>query len=185
MAQTSVPASTRPRTLGSSPGLTLARRVAPKATIFACFHFSLRACSKNSASFGLEPGQPPSMNVTPSSSSFRAMRSLSSTEYEMPSVCAPSRSVVSKISTNGRESFSGMRGFVGFGLFLEFLQVTELVHAIEQAGARERIDWELQRRLAGPADRLRLQVDRDLEILVLRARRDERRMRRGLDGDRD
>lgn len=98
IAHTSVPASTRPRTLASSAGLRPARRVAPKATILACFQVIVRACSKNAASFGLDPGQPPSMNATPSSSSLRAMRSLSSTEYEMPSVCPPSRRVVSKIS---------------------------------------------------------------------------------------
>ena len=56
------------------------RRVAPNATILAFVHVSFRACSKNRASLGLEPGQPPSMKAKPSSSSFRAMRSLSSTE---------------------------------------------------------------------------------------------------------
>ena len=54
-----------------------------------------RARAKNSASLGFEPGQPPSMKATPSSSSRRAMRSLSSQEREIPSRWVPSRSVVS------------------------------------------------------------------------------------------
>ena len=44
---------------------------------------------------GFEPGQPPSMKVTPNASSCSAMRSLSSSVYEMPSRCVPSRKVVS------------------------------------------------------------------------------------------
>jgi hypothetical protein len=72
-----------------------ARRVEPKATIFEFLSFSLPAALKKAISFGLDPGHPPSMKWMPSPSSFPAMRSLSLTEYEIPSVCAPSRSVVS------------------------------------------------------------------------------------------
>ena len=56
---------------------------------------SLRAAAKNSMSFGLEPGQPPSMNGKPYSSSMRATRSLSASERVMFSPCVPSRRVVS------------------------------------------------------------------------------------------
>ena len=57
MQQTSVPASTRARTLGASCGLSFARRVAPKATILAFFHVSCRAAWKKATSLGLDPGQ--------------------------------------------------------------------------------------------------------------------------------
>ncbi len=57
------------------------------------------ARAKNSASFGLAPGQPPSMKVTPRWSSCSATRSLSSTVSERPSCWEPSRRVVSKTST--------------------------------------------------------------------------------------
>jgi len=70
-------------------------RVDPNAVYFACESFSRRAASKNAASRGLEPGQPPSMYAIPSSSSARATRSLSSTEKLMSSPCVPSRRVVS------------------------------------------------------------------------------------------
>src|SRR5690606_13455643 len=53
------------------------------------------ARAKNSVSFGIAPGQPPSMNPTPRSSSSRATANLSAMEYEIPSRWAPSRSVVS------------------------------------------------------------------------------------------
>ena len=53
------------------------------------------AAAKNSMSFGLEPGQPPSIAGIPNSSSARAIRSLSCKERINPSLCAPSRSVVS------------------------------------------------------------------------------------------
>ena len=79
----------------SSSGDPPTRQVAPKAVTSAVDHATSRARSKNSASFGFEPGQPPSMKATPSSSSRRAMRSLSAHESEMPSRCVPSRSVVS------------------------------------------------------------------------------------------
>ena len=62
------------------PGVVPARRVDENVTSFACFRrSSLWARAKNSSSFGLLPGQPPSMYCTPSSSIFCAMRSLSST----------------------------------------------------------------------------------------------------------
>jgi hypothetical protein len=41
---------------------------------------SVRALRKNSVSFGIAPGQPPSMKPTPNSSSSRATASLSTTE---------------------------------------------------------------------------------------------------------
>src|SRR4051794_19383581 len=95
-----VPASTRLRNVASSSTLPLTRRVDPKATsvdVSSCS--SVRARRKNSSSFGLAPGQPPSMKCTPRWSSCWAIRSLSSTVSETPSTCAPSRRVVSKIST--------------------------------------------------------------------------------------
>jgi hypothetical protein len=55
----------------------------------------LAARAKNSVSLGIAPGQPPSMNPTPSSSRSGAIASLSATDRFMPSCCAPSRSVVS------------------------------------------------------------------------------------------
>ena len=42
-------------------GAYFARRVLPKAAIFACLNLCFRASVKNSMSFGFEPGQPPSM----------------------------------------------------------------------------------------------------------------------------
>ncbi len=90
--------SSSARTWASSPTFTPALRVAPKATSWALRSFSSPAAAraKNSVSLGIAPGQPPSMKPTPNSSSNRATASLSLTEYEMPSRCAPSRSVVSK-----------------------------------------------------------------------------------------
>ena len=79
----------------SSSGPPPTRQVEPNAQISARRQLASRARWKNSASFGFDPGQPPSMNVTPSSSSRRAIRSLSSQESEIPSRCVPSRSVVS------------------------------------------------------------------------------------------
>jgi hypothetical protein len=58
---TGVCASTRARMLGSSSQRFAWWRVLPKAAIRAVRSSSERARSKNSASFGLEPGQPPSM----------------------------------------------------------------------------------------------------------------------------
>ena len=70
-------------------------RVLPNAASFAVCQVSLRAAAKNSMSFGLEPGQPPSMNGKPYSSSMRATRSLSASESVMFSPWVPSRRVVS------------------------------------------------------------------------------------------
>ena len=42
-------------------GLGSPFRVIENAASLACFHFSFLASSKNSWSFGFEPGQPPSM----------------------------------------------------------------------------------------------------------------------------
>ena len=73
-------ASSSARTCGSSSTRTPALRVAPNATSCACRSFSsVRARAKNSVSFGSAPGQPPSMNPTPTSSSSRATASLSAT----------------------------------------------------------------------------------------------------------
>jgi len=92
---TGVPASSSARMLASSSGPAPARQVEPKAARSARFQGRSRARAKNSASLGFEPGQPPSMKAIPSSSRRRAMRSLSSTEREIPSRWVPSRRVVS------------------------------------------------------------------------------------------
>ncbi len=78
---TEVSASTSARICGSSSTATPALRVAPNATSTAFFSCSsVRARAKNSVSFGMAPGQPPSMKPTPSSSSSLATASLSTTE---------------------------------------------------------------------------------------------------------
>src|SRR6185369_3027524 len=101
MQTADVPAATRFASVGSSSTLPLTRRVEPNATRVEVVSFSsVAARRKNSSSFGLAPGQPPSIQVMPRWSSCSAMRSLSSTVSEMPSSCEPSRSVVSKISTS-------------------------------------------------------------------------------------
>ena len=66
----------------ASLDLEWAGAIAPKATITACRRFSspFAARAKNSVSFGIAPGQPPSMKPTPSWSSSRATASLSATE---------------------------------------------------------------------------------------------------------
>ena len=62
----------------SSAAFTLGRRVAPKATKVAFLSFnSFFARLKNSVSFGLAPGHPPSINPTPRSSRWRAIANLS------------------------------------------------------------------------------------------------------------
>ena len=89
--------SSNARTWGSAAAVVPALRVAPNATSAACRSASSPAAAraKNSVSLGSAPGQPPSMNPTPSASRWRATASLSATEYEIPSRWAPSRSVVS------------------------------------------------------------------------------------------
>ena len=73
-----------------------ARRVDPNAASVAVRSASsVLARAKNSASLGLDPGQPPSMKPTPRSSRWRATVSLSATESDSPSCCVPSRRVVS------------------------------------------------------------------------------------------
>ncbi len=99
MQTVEVPASMRLRKVASSSTLPFGRRVDPKATsveLVSCSSVPARA--KNSMSFGLAPGHPPSMYPTPSWSSCSAMRSLSSTVADTPSTWRPSRKVVSKIS---------------------------------------------------------------------------------------
>ena len=92
---TGVSAATSSRRLGSSSGRFARWRVEPKAASFARSQRIDRAAAKNSMSLGFEPGQPPSMNGIPNSSSMRATRSLSASDRVMFSPCVPSRSVVS------------------------------------------------------------------------------------------
>ena len=74
------PESRRAATRGSSAACAPGRRVAPNAASCACSQFQLGpARGKNSVSLGLAPGQPPSMNPTPSSSRCAAIASLSPT----------------------------------------------------------------------------------------------------------
>ena len=88
--------SRRAATCGSSAAATPALRVEPNAASVACRRSSsVCARRKNSVSFGIAPGQPPSMNPTPSRSRCRAITSLSATVRFRPSCCAPSRRVVS------------------------------------------------------------------------------------------
>jgi hypothetical protein len=95
MVHTLVPASTSFCSWGSSAAATFARRVLPKAVMRALVQVISRARSKNSTSFGLLPGQPPSMNETPNASRRSAILILSSHDRLMPSPCVPSRRVVS------------------------------------------------------------------------------------------
>ena len=92
---TGVSASTSSWRFGSASGRFDRWRVDPNAASFACSQRVVRAAAKNSMSFGLEPGQPPSMNGKPYSSSIRATRSLSASESVMFSPWVPSRRVVS------------------------------------------------------------------------------------------
>ncbi len=87
------------RTFSSSSTAMFLRRVLPKAHSFAFTRFSSCAFSKNSMSFGFETGLPASIYATPKPSSTFAMASLSDTEKDIPSLCAPSRRVVSSISS--------------------------------------------------------------------------------------
>ena len=57
---TGVSAATSSRRFGSSSALFERWRVEPKAASFAVCQVIVRAALKNSMSFGLEPGQPPS-----------------------------------------------------------------------------------------------------------------------------
>ena len=74
--------SSSARTCRSSVAFRPALRVAPNATSAACRSCSSPAAArvKNSVSLGSAPGQPPSMNPTPSASRWRATASLSATE---------------------------------------------------------------------------------------------------------
>ena len=80
MVTISVSADKRASSVGSALAVFLAFRVEPNATILACCKGVDFMIWKNSMSFGLAPGHPPSMKWTPSSSNLRAMRTLSSTE---------------------------------------------------------------------------------------------------------
>ncbi len=90
-----VSASSSARRLASSSMDRRGSLVAPNAASWAFWKVIFLARSKNSASFGLEPGQPPSMTSTPSPSRTDATRSLSATVRSSPTCCEPSRSVVS------------------------------------------------------------------------------------------
>ena len=101
MQTASVPAFTRFASTSSSSARTPGRLVEPNATSVAVDRRSSSgARAKNSSSFGFAPGQPPSIYATPRWSSCSATRSLSSTVSDRPSCCEPSRSVVSKMSTD-------------------------------------------------------------------------------------
>ena len=82
------------------PDVAVILRLDPLAAGGACFRWVSLTRRKNSRSLGFEPGFPASINVTPSSSSFCTIASLSSTEKEIPSPWAPSLRVESKISTD-------------------------------------------------------------------------------------
>ena len=92
---TGVSAATSSRRLGSAAAVFERCRVDPNAASLAVCQRIVRAAAKNSMSFGLEPGQPPSMYGMPYSSSIRATRILSASESVMFSPCVPSRRVVS------------------------------------------------------------------------------------------
>ena len=79
---TEAPDASSACTCGSCAARRPAFRVAPKATNDAVRRFSspAAALAKNSVSFGIAPGQPPSMNPTPRSSSRVATAILSATE---------------------------------------------------------------------------------------------------------
>ena len=92
---TGVSAATSSWRLGSVAAVLALWRVLPNEASLAVCQVSLRAAAKNSMSFGFDPGQPPSMNGKPYSSSMRATRSLSASESVMFSPWVPSRRVVS------------------------------------------------------------------------------------------
>ena len=60
------------------------RLVLPNGTICECFNPNLSDEGKNSLSFGLDPGYPPSMKSKPSLSSLLAILSLSCNEKVTP-----------------------------------------------------------------------------------------------------
>ena len=104
---TGVSAATSSRRLGSVSGVFERWRVIPKAASRVRSQRIVRAAAKNSMSLGLEPGQPPSTNGIPYSSSIRATRSLSASDSVMFSPCVPSRRVVSYRMT-GASSAAGV-----------------------------------------------------------------------------
>jgi hypothetical protein len=86
MQTISVPESISALTWGSSSTFAFNFLVEPKLTNFAFLRLSsFLALLKNSSSFGDAPGQPPSIKVTPKSSSNLAIASLSFTEGDIPS----------------------------------------------------------------------------------------------------
>ena len=82
----------------SSAGISFLA-VEPKATSFALRKFALAAISKKRISFGFEKGLPASIKETPKLSRLSAILSLSSAEKLIPSPCAPSLRVESRISS--------------------------------------------------------------------------------------
>ncbi len=93
--QTGAKLSARPRSPSSWSAPTSRLRVIPKAATVAFWKRSPARSSNRAASFGFEPGNPPSIMCTPSESSAWATRTFSSADSDMPSPCMPSRSVVS------------------------------------------------------------------------------------------
>ena len=79
----------------SSAAATPFLQVEPNAAMRACLSGSSCTRSKNAMSLGFDAGKPPSIASTPNASSLSTMRSLSSSESVMPSLCSPSRSVLS------------------------------------------------------------------------------------------
>ncbi len=92
---TGVSAATSSRRFGSFSAVLARWRVDPNAASRARSQRIVRAAAKNSMSLGFEPGQPPSTNGIPYSSSMRATRSLSARDSVMFSPWVPSRRVVS------------------------------------------------------------------------------------------
>ena len=98
-----------------------------------------RARSKNSASFGFEPGQPPSMNATPSSSSRSRDAQL---VVERRARCPRAACRRAGWCRRSRRASAMTRLPYGDGRRRGVQQVAELVDAVEQAAPRERIDRE-------------------------------------------
>ena len=94
---TGAPLSSRSASPASSAAATPLRHVDPNAAMRACSRGNARTRLKNSMSLGLEAGNPPSTKSTPRASNRCTMRSLSSSESEMPSPCSPSRNVQSYV----------------------------------------------------------------------------------------
>ena len=95
MVTMGAPLATRSASPWSSAAATPFLHVEPNAAMRACARGSSRTRWKNAMSLGFDAGKPPSMASMPNASSRSTMRSLSSSESVMPSLCSPSRSVLS------------------------------------------------------------------------------------------